>query len=74
MGDVLSHFVLEGVRWLDFIALFCARQKPENIWHIMETRDLNEDRLYGRLDQSPGTEVVQVLVASCDIFHTTKLC
>lgn len=57
---------------MGFIALFCARPKPENIWHIMETRDLKgfmagwikvqEQKLYRSLSQE------------CDIFHTTKLC
>lgn len=42
MGDVLSHLVLDRMRWLHFIALLCARQKSETIWHRMETGDLKE--------------------------------
>lgn len=54
-----------------FYCLF-ARPEPENIWHTVETGDLSEDKFYGRLDQSPETEVLQVLAASWDTLDTTK--
>lgn len=54
-----------------FYCLF-ARPEPENIWPPVETEDLSEDKFYGRLDQSPETEVLQVLAASCDTLDTTK--
>lgn len=57
---------------MKFIALF-ARQKPENIWHTVETGDLSEDKFYGRSDQSPETEVLPALVASRDRLDTTEL-
>lgn len=56
------------------VAFYClfARPEPENIWRTVETGDLSEDKFYGRLDQSPETEVLQILAASWDTLDTTK--
>lgn len=56
------------------VAFYClfARPEPENIWRTVETGDLSEDKFYGWLDQSPETEVLQVLAASWDTLDTTK--
>lgn len=56
------------------VAFYClfARPEPKDIWHTVETGDLTEDKFYGRLDQSPETEVLQVLATSCVTLDTTE--